>query len=173
MKKLTIVLSGVSAFALTFATPALAQDQRSADDETYTSDIIVSARRTEERLQDIPVSVAVVSQQQLANRNIVTGADLVLSVPALSVSNTIGSNTTSFSLRGFGSAVGTDPARVHATTSQAVARTAPRPAFSALAHTTLQADVLAKRGVRPIGDWQERWRAAATPVLGRPEEPSA
>lgn len=65
-------------------------------------------------------------------------------------------------------AVGADPARVRATTSATHQRPAARPAFSALAHTTLESDVLAKRGVRPIGDWQERWREAAPLVLDRP-----
>lgn len=69
--------------------------------------------------------------------------------------------------------VGADPARVRATTSQAVVRPAARPAFSALAHTTLQSDVLAKRGVQPIGDWQERWTAAADLVLGGAGGPPA
>src|SRR5690606_29995893 len=51
--------------------------------------------------------------------------------------------------------VGADPARVRPTTSAAVRRPAVRPAFSALAHTSLRSDVLAGRGVRPIGAWDE------------------
>jgi dTDP-4-dehydrorhamnose reductase len=62
-------------------------------------------------------------------------------------------------------AVGTDPARVRPTTSEAHRRPAPRPAFSALAHATLQTDVLAARGVTPIGDWRERFEVAAPEVL--------
>jgi len=45
---------------------------------------------------------------------------------------------------------------VHPTTSAAFVRAAPRPAFSVLAH-----DTLAAAGVQPIGDWAERWAAAA------------
>lgn len=63
-------------------------------------------------------------------------------------------------------AVGADPARVRPSTSGAQHRPAPRPAFSALAHTALLADVLLERGVRPIGDWRERFTAAAPEVLG-------
>ena len=47
------------------------------------------------------------------------------------------------------------------TTSDAFARPAPRPAYSVLAHDSLRAV-----GVQPIGDWRERWRAAAAEVLG-------
>jgi dTDP-4-dehydrorhamnose reductase len=63
-------------------------------------------------------------------------------------------------------AVGADPGRVHAMTSADLVRPAPRPAFSALAHTTLSSDALHARGVRPIGDWRERFTAAAPEVLG-------
>ncbi|HLR96741.1 MAG TPA: sugar nucleotide-binding protein, partial [Jiangellaceae bacterium] len=56
--------------------------------------------------------------------------------------------------------LGRDPAMVAATTSEAFARPAPRPAYSVLAH-----DALHKAGVDPIGHWAERWRAAAPHVL--------
>jgi dTDP-4-dehydrorhamnose reductase len=62
-------------------------------------------------------------------------------------------------------AVGADPERVRPTSSDAFRRAAPRPAFSALAHTTLLSDVLRERGVTPIGDWRERFTEAAPHVL--------
>jgi dTDP-4-dehydrorhamnose reductase len=40
-------------------------------------------------------------------------------------------------------------------------RPAPRPSFSVLGH-----DALAFAGIEPIGDWRDRWRAAAPTVLG-------
>ncbi|MFE5294160.1 dTDP-4-dehydrorhamnose reductase [Isoptericola sp. NPDC056618] len=46
------------------------------------------------------------------------------------------------------------------TTSDAFVRPAPRPAFSVLGH-----GALAAAGVAPIGDWAERWDAAAAEVL--------
>lgn len=46
------------------------------------------------------------------------------------------------------------------TTSDAFVRPAPRPAYSVLGHDTLHA-----AGVAPIGDWAERWDAAAAEVL--------
>jgi dTDP-4-dehydrorhamnose reductase len=63
-------------------------------------------------------------------------------------------------------AIGGDPERVRPVTSDAVHRAAPRPAFSALAHSTLRSDVLTARGVAPIGDWRERFTIAAPEVLG-------
>jgi dTDP-4-dehydrorhamnose reductase len=57
-------------------------------------------------------------------------------------------------------AAGLDPLTVQPTTSEAFVRPAPRPAFSVLDHASVQA-----AGVAPIGDWRERWEAAAPSVL--------
>ncbi|QGQ18889.1 dTDP-4-dehydrorhamnose reductase [Cellulomonas sp. JZ18] len=57
-------------------------------------------------------------------------------------------------------AAGMDPSLVQPTTSEAYVRPAPRPAYSVLGH-----DALGAAGVTPIGDWRERWRAAAPAVL--------
>ncbi|WP_344245250.1 dTDP-4-dehydrorhamnose reductase [Isoptericola hypogeus] len=51
-------------------------------------------------------------------------------------------------------------ARVAPTTSDAFVRPAPRPAYSVLGHDALRA-----AGVEEIGDWAERWDAAAGEVL--------
>ncbi|MBC3761676.1 dTDP-4-dehydrorhamnose reductase [Quadrisphaera oryzae] len=56
---------------------------------------------------------------------------------------------------------GLDPRAASPTTSEAFARPAPRPAWSVLGHEALVA-----AGVEPIGDWAERWDAAAVVVLG-------
>lgn len=58
-------------------------------------------------------------------------------------------------------AAGLDASVVHPTTSAAFVRPAPRPPYSVLAH-----DALAALGVAPVGDWRERWQAAAAEVLG-------
>jgi dTDP-4-dehydrorhamnose reductase len=55
---------------------------------------------------------------------------------------------------------GLDPEMVRPTTSDRFQRPAPRPAYSVLGH-----EALGKAGVDPIGDWQERWQAAAPAVL--------
>ncbi len=58
-------------------------------------------------------------------------------------------------------AAGLDRELVRPTSSAEVVRPAPRPAYSVLAH-----DALHRHGVAPIGDWRERWEAAAPRVLG-------
>ncbi|WP_445262920.1 dTDP-4-dehydrorhamnose reductase [Pseudokineococcus sp. 1T1Z-3] len=57
--------------------------------------------------------------------------------------------------------LGADPARVLATTSADFPTPAERPAWSVLGH-----DALAAAGVEPIGEWRDRWAAAADLVLG-------
>lgn len=73
--------------------PAMAQDAG--------GDIVVTARRTEERLQDVPISITVFNEQQISNNNIVSGADLATYTPSLSANSRYGPETASFAIRGF------------------------------------------------------------------------
>lgn len=70
----------------------------------------------------------------------------------------------STSWAGFARAVlaadGRDPDDVVPVPTAAFPRPAPRPAWSVLGH-----DATTSAGVRPIGHWEERWRAAAPEVL--------
>jgi iron complex outermembrane receptor protein len=83
------VISGQAAFA-------------QAAPEAGTADaIIVTARRTEERLQDVPISVAVVNQERLSKSNIVSAEDLARVVPGLNVQSRYSAEQSTFSIRGF------------------------------------------------------------------------
>ena len=68
------LLLGAAVSGIIGTAPALAQD--SAEEANAGGDIIVTARRTEERLQDVPISITVYSQEQLDDRNIATTTDL-------------------------------------------------------------------------------------------------
>src|SRR5688572_11530926 len=72
--------------------PAFAQSE---------ADIVVTARRVEERLQDVPLSIQVFNQEELTNRNISRASDLTTYVPSLSQNNTFGSDNIRFQIRGF------------------------------------------------------------------------
>ncbi|MEO6092600.1 MAG: TonB-dependent receptor [Novosphingobium sp.] len=93
------------------AVPAFAQpdSETRASDATSANDIVVTARRMEERLQDVPISVTVFNQQQIANRNIVNPADLATYTPSLSANRQYGTEKSSFSIRGFVQELGTQP----------------------------------------------------------------
>jgi iron complex outermembrane receptor protein len=92
--------------ALVLTSPALAQQ---APEGASANDIVVTARRYEERLQDVPISITVYNQQQLANRNIVTPADLATYTPSLTVNGRYGPEKSSFVIRGFVQEPSTSP----------------------------------------------------------------
>ena len=87
-----------SVIAAVLAAPAWAQDSADGTDAT---DIIVTARRQEERLQDVPISITVLSQEALTKRNIVAASDLGQYVPSLASNAQFGPNKASFTIRGF------------------------------------------------------------------------
>ncbi|WP_299034317.1 dTDP-4-dehydrorhamnose reductase [uncultured Pseudokineococcus sp.] len=62
--------------------------------------------------------------------------------------------------RAVATSLGTDPERVRPTTSADFPTPAERPAWSVLGHEGLRA-----AGVEPVGDWADRWTAAAPHVL--------
>lgn len=98
---MTLARSSAALALISAWQPALAQDN--------TSDIIVTARRVEERLQDVPISITVFNQQQLTNRNIVNAGDIATYTPSLSANSRFGSENTSFAIRGFVQDNGTAP----------------------------------------------------------------
>jgi iron complex outermembrane receptor protein len=67
-------------------------------------EIIVTARRQEERLQDVPLSVVVVNQTQLTNNNVRSVMDLATIAPSLTVNTLFGADNAKFSIRGFSQA---------------------------------------------------------------------
>jgi len=91
--------------ATMLATPAFAQASADEDAET----IVVTARRVEERLQDVPISISVFSQEQLSNRNIASSTDLATYTPSLAVNSRYGPDKSSFAIRGFSQDLNTLP----------------------------------------------------------------
>lgn len=81
---------------------ALAQAVTSADDSAPTDEIVVTARRSDENLQDVPISITVLNQQQISQRNIVNASDLAIYTPSLSANSRFGPEKSSFAIRGFG-----------------------------------------------------------------------
>ncbi len=88
------------------AAPRAASARSSGGD---VGEIIVTARRVEERLQDVPISITVFNQQQLDNRNIVQAGDLGTYTPSLSSNGNFGAQNTTFAIRGFVQEINTTP----------------------------------------------------------------
>src|SRR5579863_272234 len=94
-----------TAMGIVLSTPAFAQTAP----DSPPGDIVVTARRVEERLQDVPISITVYNPQQLADRNIVNSADLAAYTPSLAVNGTYGPEKSSFAIRGFSQDLNTLP----------------------------------------------------------------
>jgi len=99
-KLYSVSIVAVLALAVSqFAQGQQAQTQAvSAGDLT---EIIVTARRVEERAQDVPISMTIFNQRTLADRDIETSGDLAAITPSMSVDSEFGQDLTSFSIRGF------------------------------------------------------------------------
>lgn len=98
-----------TAMGVVLSSPALAQDGAAQSGASSASDIIVTARRVEERLQDVPISMTVYNEEEIANRNIVVASDLATYTPSLSVNARYGPEKAAFSLRGFNQDQSTAP----------------------------------------------------------------
>ncbi|MFD2580152.1 TonB-dependent receptor plug domain-containing protein [Novosphingobium colocasiae] len=80
--------------AIGFADVALAEAA------TDSGDIIVTARRAEERLQDVPVAVTAISAKALSEQHITSETSLQQATPGLTVRATSSSNQLNYSIRG-------------------------------------------------------------------------
>jgi len=94
-----IILSVASTLVLVAGAPAYAQADKTT--EATGNDIIVTAQRVEQRLQDVPISITVLSEQKLANNNITSAKDIATYTPGLSTNNRYGSDNTTWTIRGF------------------------------------------------------------------------
>ena len=77
--------------------------QQASNTGRVLEEIVVSAQRTEESLQDVPISVTALGEDDLERRQIISTLDLISQVPNLVGSNNVGlGSATSFFLRGVG-----------------------------------------------------------------------
>jgi len=72
-------------------------------------EIVVTARRVEENIQDVPISMTVYTQKRLTDLNITIATDLGTYTPSLSVNERYGPEKASFSIRGFNQDQSTAP----------------------------------------------------------------
>lgn len=103
---LSELLTNISVIGLVAAAnPAYAQAQAdsSSAPQTTIEDIVVTAQKQEQSLQDVPVSVAAVSPQKLQDLNATNLASLQGSVPNLQVSgNSTKTQSSLYAIRGIG-----------------------------------------------------------------------
>src|SRR5204862_143190 len=85
-------------------TPAHAQQQANATpaadaQPTRPDDIVVTAQRREQKLQDVGIAVSVLNTAALTNLNVTSATDIVRAVPNLKF-NSYGSSQVVFNIRG-------------------------------------------------------------------------
>ena len=102
-----------SAFALVVAAgPALAQDAAPSQEATSVGDIIVTAQKREQSIQDVPIAVSAFSAETLDAMKIEGGSELLRAIPNVSFAKN-NFSMYNFSIRGIGTkavSASSDPA---------------------------------------------------------------
>jgi iron complex outermembrane receptor protein len=81
------------------AVPAISSAPAASASEDIAT-VVVTARRREENLEQVPTAITALSAQQLSEQGITSQSDLQTSVPGFTVRQTQGSNSLTFSIRG-------------------------------------------------------------------------
>ncbi|MFT3930630.1 MAG: TonB-dependent receptor [Spongiibacteraceae bacterium] len=95
--------SPLSALAMiAFVAPAAvaAEAKPVASEAKGFDEVVVTARRRDESLESVPISVSAISAEQLNDRQVRTDSDLQLTVPGLTIRQTQGNNSLTYSIRG-------------------------------------------------------------------------
>ena len=109
MRKFQMI--GTSMLAVMIAHPAYAQTAAPQASEAATADsdeIIVTATKREQTLQDVPISVSVTGQDTIEKAQIRDLLDLQSVVPSLKISSFQSAGQVNFYIRGFGNGNGND-----------------------------------------------------------------
>jgi iron complex outermembrane receptor protein len=110
MKKFELLAA--TAFTLFLATPAMAQNTPATATDTQeatdSDEIVVTATKREQTLQDVPISVSVTSAETIEQAQITDLIDLQTVVPSLKVGQLNAIGQTNFIIRGFGNGNGND-----------------------------------------------------------------
>ena len=64
-------------------------------------EVIVTAQRREESLQEVPMSITVLDAKQISNANISNASDIATYTPSMSTNQRFGADNATFSIRGF------------------------------------------------------------------------
>ena len=90
------MLFTVASFTMCAAAPHAAR----AEDEIGVGDIVVTAEKRAERIQDVPISLSVLGRDAVETQRFTQADDIAARIPNLQFSATVGENTPIFALRG-------------------------------------------------------------------------
>lgn len=102
-RTLTSVAALICGYAVFGAAPVQAAESAAEAEEASVSEIVVTARRRDERLQDVPAAITAVGRSTLDRYSVATVQDVAKMVPQLLVTKTANGTTSSIFLRGVGS----------------------------------------------------------------------
>lgn len=94
-------LIGTSILAMAAATPAYAQEAAETERDAFGGEIVVTAQRQSERLQDVPIAVSAFSAEALEAQQIVNPTSLQQTLPNVTFTKT-NFTSSSFTIRGIG-----------------------------------------------------------------------
>jgi iron complex outermembrane receptor protein len=96
------VWCGASLFAMLGSSGVALAQQATAANEAPLAEIVVTAEKRSEKIQDVPVAVTVVTAQQLSDQHIYSIADLARTTPALEMVQAFGGPGGGGQIRGIG-----------------------------------------------------------------------
>lgn len=98
-----VLVSSTAFVALLASTPAVAQDAPPAEEESGIADIVVTAQRREQNVQDVPIAISAFSADQLEAQGVGNTLQLGQYVPNLTAQNNTGlGSANAYYLRGLG-----------------------------------------------------------------------
>ena len=100
MSDTTALVSSISAILAAVAPLAGAQAQAPESGSANIAEIVVTASKRAERIQDVPISISALAGEDLTRSRTTKADDLVTQVANLQLTSTVGDNTPIFALRG-------------------------------------------------------------------------
>ncbi len=111
LNKKTLALIHIALCASLLSVPGLGQESTTGD-RPILEELIVTAQKREQNLQDVPVGVSLLSGSAMQEAQIKNAAELATLLPTLNVQASSGPSTSSFNIRGIGTQAfspGVDP----------------------------------------------------------------
>ena len=105
---MSLPIQGLGAFvAITMVFAAFPVPTFAEEESLQIEEIVVSARRRSESLQEVPLSIVAFDESDIANLNVIAIKDLSKFSPGLNIEGGVDNNTSRFFLRGVGTATPT------------------------------------------------------------------
>lgn len=108
----TTALAVLSAGAIALPTAAMAADEEAAEEEG--SIVVVGTRKRDENVQEVPITITALTDEDLAERNISSLADLGNNTPGVAINSVAGGNVQTIYMRGLAPANTTNDLNVEA-----------------------------------------------------------